>query len=98
MYGEGEFEGYDSSAAQEKIEGLYVHLETNSISNGMIQRNDVTRTYKRTGSPTVSISCITHFRSNAFASTILKIFCTLMDADVEQKISDACIALANLFA
>jgi len=41
---------------------------------------------------------MTHLRSNAFASTILKIFCTLMDADVEQKMRDACIALAKRLA
>ncbi len=41
---------------------------------------------------------MTHFRSNAFASTILKIFCTFIDADVEQKINEACIAFAKRFA
>lgn len=54
--------------------------------------------YISTGSPTPSISGMTHLRSNALASTILKIFCTLIDADVEQKMSDACIAFANRFA
>ena len=57
-----------------------------------------TSTYMRMGSPTPSISGMTHLRSNALASTILKIFCTLIDADVEQKMSDACIAFANRFA
>ena len=57
-----------------------------------------TSTYISTGSPTPSISGITHFRSNAFASTILNIFWTFMDAEVEQKMRDACIARANLFA
>lgn len=57
-----------------------------------------TSTYINTGSPTPSISGITHFRSNAFASTILNIFCTLIDADVEQKMSEACIAFAKRFA
>jgi hypothetical protein len=41
---------------------------------------------------------MTHFKSNALARTILKIFWTLMDAAVEQKISEACIALAKRFA
>ena len=50
------------------------------------------------GSPTPSISGMTHLRSNAFASTILKIFCTLMEAEVEQKTSDACMALAKRLA
>ena len=57
-----------------------------------------TSTYINIGSPTPSISGITHLRSNAFASTILNIFCTLIDADVEQKMSEACIAFANRFA
>jgi len=57
-----------------------------------------TRTYSNTGSPTVSISCMTHFKSKALARTILNIFCTLIDAEVEQKISEACMALANRFA
>ena len=55
-------------------------------------------TYSNTGSPTPSISGMTHFRSKALASTILNIFCTLIEAWVEQKISDACIALAKRFA
>ncbi len=37
-------------------------------------------------------------RSNAFARTILKIFWTLTEADVEQKMSEACIAFAKRFA
>ena len=45
-----------------------------------------------------SISGITHLRSKALARTILKIFWTLIDADVEQKTSDACIARAKRFA
>lgn len=57
-----------------------------------------TSTYISTGSPTPSISGMTHFRSKAFARTILKIFCTFMDAEVEQKISEACIAFAKRFA
>lgn len=57
-----------------------------------------TSTYMRIGSPTPSISGMTHLRSNALASTILKIFCTLIDADVEQKMTDACIAFAKRFA
>lgn len=57
-----------------------------------------TSTYMRIGSPTPSISGMTHLRSNAFASTILNIFCTLIDADVEQKMTDACIAFAKRFA
>ncbi len=57
-----------------------------------------TSTYINMGSPTPSISGITHFRSNAFASTILNIFCTLIEADVEQKMSEACIAFAKRFA
>ena len=55
-------------------------------------------TYSNTGSPTPSISGMTHFRSKALASTILNIFCTLIEAWVEQKMSDACIALAKRFA
>ena len=50
------------------------------------------------GSPTPSISGITHLRSKALASTILNIFCTFIEADVEQKIKDACIARAKRFA
>ncbi len=57
-----------------------------------------TSTYMSTGSPTPSISGMTHFRSNAFASTILNIFWTLIDADVEQNINEACIAFAKRFA
>lgn len=38
------------------------------------------------GSPTWSISGMTHFRSKALARTILKIFWTLMEWEVEQKI------------
>jgi len=63
-----------------------------------VQRPPQTSTYIRMGSPTPSISGITHFRSNAFARTILKIFCTFIEADVEQKISDACMARAKRFA
>ena len=37
-------------------------------------------------------------RSNAFARTILNIFWTLIEAAVEQKIRDACIAFANRLA
>ena len=37
-------------------------------------------------------------RSKALASTILKIFCTFIDADVEQKMRDACMAFAKRFA
>ena len=50
------------------------------------------------GSPTPSISGMTHLRSKAFARTILNIFCTFIDAEVEQNINDACIARANRFA
>ena len=57
-----------------------------------------TSTYMSIGSPTPSISGMTHFRSNAFASTILKIFWTLIEADVEQNIREACIAFAKRFA
>jgi hypothetical protein len=52
----------------------------------------------RRGSPTPSISGITHLRSKALASTILKIFCTFIEADVEQKMRDACMAFAKRFA
>lgn len=41
---------------------------------------------------------MTHFKSNAFASTILNIFWTFIDAEVEQNMSEACIARANRFA
>ena len=61
-----------------------------------VQRPPQTSTYIRMGSPTPSISGITHFRSNAFARMILKI--TFIEADVEQKISDACMARAKRFA
>lgn len=54
-----------------------------------------TSTYRRIGSPTPSISGMTHLRSNAFAKTILNIFCTFIEAAVEQNIRDACMALAN---
>jgi hypothetical protein len=57
-----------------------------------------TSTYIRIGSPTPSISGITHFKSNAFANTILNIFCTFIDAEVEQNMSEACMARANRFA
>ena len=59
---------------------------------------DHTSTYISIGSPTPSISGITHFKSNAFASTILNIFCTFIDAEVEQNMREACIARANRFA
>ena len=41
---------------------------------------------------------ILHFKSNDLLSTILKIFCTLMECDVEQKMSGAFIAFANFRA
>ena len=63
------------------------------------------------GSPVSLISGIVHLRSNAFDSTILKIcagqprrrgrertFCTLIESEVEQKMSGAFITLAKRFA
>jgi len=50
------------------------------------------------GSPTPSISGITHLRSKALASTILKIFCTFIEAEVEQNIREACMARAKRLA
>lgn len=69
--------------------------------------------YSKSGSPTFSISGIVHFRSNALARTILKIypvsrgqcqevgsftFCTLILWLVLLKIKLAFIALANRLA
>ena len=54
--------------------------------------------YNRSGSPTVSISGMVHFRSKALLRTILKIFCTLMLWLVLLKIKLARMALANLRA
>lgn len=50
------------------------------------------------GAPASEISGMVHLRSKALESTILKIFCTLIECDVEQKINGAFIALANLRA
>jgi len=62
-----------------KCWNLYVDVQENGAANFVDFRNDALR---------VRISNITllTFSSNALAKTILKIFCTLMECDVEQKI------------
>ncbi|EEQ36836.1 hypothetical protein CLUG_00959 [Clavispora lusitaniae ATCC 42720] len=50
------------------------------------------------GSPTLTISSMFNFKSNALDKMILKIFCTLMEWLVEQKITGARIALPNRLA
>jgi hypothetical protein len=54
--------------------------------------------YSRMGVPSSDWVGIVHRRSNALLSTILKIFCTLMDSAAEQKMRGAFMARANLRA
>jgi hypothetical protein len=54
--------------------------------------------YSRIGDPISLMRAIEHLRSKAFANTILNIFCTLMECEVEQKTNGALIAFANLLA
>ena len=66
--------------------------------DGLGGGGDSRATYSTIGSPTLLICWMVHLRSNALLSTILKIFCTLTECDVEQKISGARMALANFLA
>jgi len=63
----------------------------------MIYLDIVQRTvlYSNIGAPISLISGIVHLRSNALERTILKIFCTLIECEVEQKINGAFIARAK---
>ncbi|KAJ1569654.1 hypothetical protein HK096_002408 [Nowakowskiella sp. JEL0078] len=54
--------------------------------------------YSRIGAPISSIQGIVHFKSNDLLKTILNIFWTFIECDVEQKINGALIAFAYFLA
>lgn len=74
-------------------------VKMNRIQHGWIEYwigLDSSSIYSKSnnGSPTSEISWTVDFKSKIFAKTILKIFCTLIECEADEKINGAFIALA----